>query len=61
MVKQGEMKEVWKQKWMSWRGRCGAYAKHKGKDKTLERMNRIRFHYWALYSICLFGKIVDER
>ena len=54
------MKEIWEKKWLSWRGRCGAYAKNYGKDETLIRMNRIRWHYWSLYSVALFGKIVDE-
>ena len=38
---------IWK-KYKSWRGRCGAYAKHHGLDDRLKRMNVIRSFYWEM-------------
>jgi|15BtaG_2_1085339.scaffolds.fasta_scaffold01272_3 hypothetical protein len=52
-------KEI-ERKYLSWRGRCGAYAKHNGKDATLIRMNAIRQGYWSMYSVLMFGEVVPE-
>ena len=54
------MKETWAKKYYSWRGKCGAYAKHKGIDKNLKRMNSIRLHYWELYCLSTFGRVIKE-
>tara|TARA_R110000868_G_scaffold323166_2_gene584125 strand:- start:254 stop:421 length:168 start_codon:yes stop_codon:yes gene_type:complete len=43
------MRDSFQKKYLSWRGRCGAYAKHYGHDERLKRMNAIRKFYWAMY------------
>jgi len=43
------MREVFEKKYWSWRGRCGAYAKHHGYDDKLKRMNYVRSFYWEMY------------
>jgi len=35
-------------KFLSWRGKCGAYAKANGYDDKLKRMNKIRDTYLEL-------------
>lgn len=44
-----DMRDSFQKKYLSWRGRCGAYAKHYGHDERLKRMNAIRKFYWAMY------------
>jgi hypothetical protein len=42
------MRDLFQKKYWSWRGRCGAYAKHHGLDDRLKRMNAIRMFYWEM-------------
>lgn len=54
-----ESEVIWK-KYKSWRGKCGARAKHYGKDTKLLRMNKIRTEYWNRYCLINFGKLIPE-
>lgn len=46
------MNEAYKSKYLKWQGKCGAYAKHHGKDSKLDRMNNIKKEYFKMW----FGK-----
>jgi len=35
-------------KFLSWQGRCGAYAKKYGYDEKLKRMNKIKDEYFKM-------------
>ena len=43
-----DMRDLFQKKYWSWKGRCGAYAKHYGYDDRLKRMNAIRKFYWKM-------------